>query len=129
MVSSPAYDSTRLKNRSVSCRASAVSVLSSPSSTMYVGSWPSFSSASKISSRSCFSRFLRRLVAPRFFFSGSGVVSSSSPQLSYRTVIFSLLSIVLSGCPILLQKLLLLFQLLHKGGLAPHVCTNFPRVT
>src|SRR5260370_373172 len=53
-----------------------------------MGSWPSFSSASNISSRSCFSTFffLRPFFRTLFFFSGSGSRSGSrrsSSQISY----------------------------------------------
>src|SRR6266550_612206 len=88
-VSSPAYDSARLKTRSTLLLASAKSVVSRPSSSMYDGSCPSFVSAWKTSSRSNFGRFRRR----RTVVSSSSVsfapgYSSVSPHTSYRMPIF-----------------------------------------
>src|SRR5260370_10243663 len=88
-VSSPAYDSARLKTRSTLLLASPKSVVSRPSSSMYDGSCPSFVSAWKTSSRSNFGRFRRR----RTVVSSSSVslepgYSSVSPHTSYRMPIF-----------------------------------------
>src|SRR5712672_3411694 len=64
-----------------------------------MGSWPSFSSASNISSRSCFSTFffLRPFFRTLFFFSGSGSGSGgSSSQMSYRIATLSFFGSMIS---------------------------------